>query len=316
MVKRVLEQWQGLKLFFTTEVFEEKDFARPGRILEKFNDHEYELYLTFLSHILPMINKLNIEFQSEKPKIYLLFERITSLYKTILKYFLKHQFVDTANISEINPLNVHQYLASEDIYLGAKTESLLRQYNLEKKYLNAFCTRCLSFYVELCLQIKIRFRNLSKYENFKLLNPQLLLEKPVSLTLLLEQFPNLINNNIEEISSEVREISCLPTDIKNKLKHVDFVEFWFELNSYKNSADETVFKNICLFVFDILSLPHSSASAERIFSQLNLIKSKLRNRLSPETCNSLLMAKTLLGNNSCFQWKPDKSLLNKPITYK
>lgn len=97
---------------------------------------------------------------------------------------------------------------------------------------NAFCTRCLSFYVELCLQIKNRFRNLSKYENFKLINPQLLRDKPVSLTPLIEQFPNLINNNIdEEISSEEREISCLPADIKNKLKQVDFTEFWFELNS-------------------------------------------------------------------------------------
>lgn len=70
VVKRILEQWQGLKLFFTSEAFEEKDFARPNNILEKFNNLEYELYLTFLSHILPIVKKVNIEFQSEKPKIH------------------------------------------------------------------------------------------------------------------------------------------------------------------------------------------------------------------------------------------------------
>ncbi|KAJ8914868.1 hypothetical protein NQ315_014881 [Exocentrus adspersus] len=316
VVKRVLEQWQGLKLFFISEVSEEKDFARPNSILEKLNNYEYELYLNFIAHVLPMVNKLNIEFQSETPKIHLLFERITSLYKTILKYYLKRQYVDNINnILKLNPLNAYEYLPNDNIYLGIKVELLIKKYNLKQENLIQFYNNCLNFYTELCVQIRKRFHNLTIYENFKLLNPSQLLEEPVSFMPLLEQFPHLVNNNMEEIAAEAREISSLSNDVKTKLKELEFTEFWFELYQFKNSAEEVVFKNICLFVYNIFSLPHSSASAERIFSQLNLIKSKVRNRLLPETCNSLLMAKTLLGKNKCFEWQPGKDLVNKPIIY-
>ncbi|VEN59042.1 unnamed protein product [Callosobruchus maculatus] len=68
VVKRILEKWQALKLYFTSEVIEEKDFMRPRQILDKFERPETEIYLSFLCYILPLINKLNLEFQSENRK--------------------------------------------------------------------------------------------------------------------------------------------------------------------------------------------------------------------------------------------------------
>lgn len=107
VVRRILEQCQALKLYFTGEVAEEKDFQRARLILDKFNNPEIELYHTFLYYILPIVNKLNIEFQSEKPKIHLLYETISSLFKTILKNYLKNKYVDSINIFKINPRNVY-----------------------------------------------------------------------------------------------------------------------------------------------------------------------------------------------------------------
>nr|CAI5869730.1 unnamed protein product [Callosobruchus analis] len=316
VVKRILEKWQALKLYFTSEVIEEKDFMRPRQILDKFERPETEIYLSFLCYILPLINKLNLEFQSEKPKIHILFERIMTLYKTILKCFLKNNYVDRAkSINDINPLNVYEYLKNEEIYLGQQAESVLTKYNLRKDDVRDILNNCLKFYVELCLQIRNRFKNLSQYENFQLLNPNTVLERPTSITILIQQFKHFVKDNMEEIASECREISSLPNQIKIKLKELEFSAFWFELSSFKNSADQKVFGNIYQFVFNIMCLPHSSACAERIFSQLNLIKTKQRNRLLPETCNSLLMAKTLLDSNPCFVWAPETALLNEQIIY-
>ncbi|XP_018570645.1 uncharacterized protein LOC108910509 [Anoplophora glabripennis] len=316
VVVRILEQWSALKLFFTHEVAEEKELQKAINILDKFNNVNVELYLTFLSYIIPHINKMNLEFQSEEPKLYLLYNRISTLYKTILKNFMKSDYIDRAkNIQQVNPLNVHEYLSNKDIYLGQKTELLIRKHYLQMQNLTLFYNNCLNFYVELCLQIRERFKNVDQYENFQLLDPNLLLSKPTSLTPLFEQFPHLLNDNVEEVASECRELCNLPDTIKNNLKILDFTEFWFELYSMKNSLDQNIFANVCEFVFNVLSLPHSSASAERIFSQLSLIKTKLRNRLLPETCNSLLMAKGLLGKTPCFEWKPSQSLLRKDIFY-
>ncbi|CAH0397053.1 unnamed protein product [Chilo suppressalis] len=48
------------------------------------------------------------------------------------------------------------------------------------------------------------------------------------------------------------------------------------------------------FVFNILSLPHSSANVERIFTHINLLKTIQRNRLSTESITSLLHSKRLI----------------------
>lgn len=70
-----------------------------------------------------------------------------------------------------------------------------------------------------------------------------------------------------------------------------------------------MYPNVKNFISAVLSLPHSSASAERVFSQVQLIKNEKRNRLINETLNGILGAKSLLANNDCHNWKPSKNLL-------
>jgi hypothetical protein len=49
------------------------------------------------------------------------------------------------------------------------------------------------------------------------------------VTELLIQFPHIVENRIEEISSEYRELCNLPEDLKQKLLKLDFEEFWFNV---------------------------------------------------------------------------------------
>jgi hypothetical protein len=50
-------------------------------------------------------------------------------------------------------------------------------------------------------------------------------------------------------------------------------------------------------VQNICCLSHSSAEIERIFSKVNLIKTKLRNKLVTKTVEGLILAKDLLKVN-------------------
>jgi hypothetical protein len=77
--------------------------------------------------------------------------------------------------------------------------------------------------------------------------------------------------------------------------------------------NDRMFNEICNFVFYSMSLPHSYAAAERIFSKLNLIKTKTRNRLLPNTCNNLMLSKELSHDKKCFTWKPCEKLLKKTV---
>lgn len=78
-----------------------------------------------------------------------------------------------------------------------------------------------------------------------------------------------------------------------------------------NAVNEMMFPTLSKFVMSILALPHSSAAAERVFSQLNLIKTKTRNRLEVQTCDAILHAKEICQSTECFKWKPSDHLVNK-----
>lgn len=90
---------------------------------------------------------------------------------------------------------------------------------------------------------------------------------------------------------------------------LEIEEFWSEIFFLKNALDETLFPLTRDFVSALLSLPHSSAAAERVFSQLFLIKDKKRNRLEVNTLNAIMSCKELLNGVDCSKWNPSKKLL-------
>lgn len=61
----------------------------------------------------------------------------------------------------------------------------------------------------------------------------------------------------------------------------------------------------------LLILPHSSASMERIFSAINLNKTKTRNRLNSETLSGILHTKNLINEHgkNCFNFQVTSNML-------
>ena len=59
----------------------------------------------------------------------------------------------------------------------------------------------------------------------------------------------------------------------------------------------------------LLVLPHSSADAERVFSQLTLIKTKQRNRIGNDLLNSLLTVKCNMCT-TCYNFEPSEAMLD------
>ena len=61
----------------------------------------------------------------------------------------------------------------------------------------------------------------------------------------------------------------------------------------------------------VLSLPHSNAEVERVFSQMSVVKSKLRNWMSLQTLNSILYIRygLKLSGEACYEHElPDNVL--------
>ncbi|KAL4721012.1 hypothetical protein ACJJTC_016783 [Scirpophaga incertulas] len=91
------------------------------------------------------------------------------------------------------------------------------------------------------------------------------------------------------------------------------VEFWAEVIDYKDAAGNNPFSELAAFATKLLSLPHSNADIERVFSQVNLVKSKLRNSLHTTTLNAILYVRFGLKrvNKCCHSYDVPELVLRK-----
>lgn len=82
---------------------------------------------------------------------------------------------------------------------------------------------------------------------------------------------------------------------------------------YKNAAGLNAFPELVDLAITALSLPHSNAEVERVFSVMNIVKSKIRNRMSALTLNSILLIRhqMKLFKKTCHTYELPENVLNK-----
>ena len=97
----MLEQWPALTLYFE-EFAADKSYEciNANNLFGGFTNGRVKPYYLFLSYILQIINKLNVEFQSEQVKIHKLDARISDLYRTILRNFMRKDYLESTELSK------------------------------------------------------------------------------------------------------------------------------------------------------------------------------------------------------------------------
>lgn len=93
------------------------------------------------------------------------------------------------------------------------------------------------------------------------------------------------------------------------LEKTDTHSFWYEVSMYRDSSDTNPFFELSEFALKLLVLPWSNAEVERLFSQMNIIKTKARNKMGTKLLDSILTIKSgLRRRNTCclkYQFPPD-----------
>lgn len=89
---------------------------------------------------------------------------------------------------------------------------------------------------------------------------------------------------------------------------------WLKVRDNTDCNDEKDFYAIGQFALDLLVLPHSSASCERTFSKVNLIKTKTRNKLITSTLNGLMLSSQCVVSNGGDNFDPSKKMLDSMTT--
>ncbi|XP_032690779.1 uncharacterized protein LOC116853718 isoform X2 [Odontomachus brunneus] len=284
-VERLLDNWEVLKHYFNLESFEHKNNS-AHLISNSLNNKIIKAYMLFLKYSLTFFNSFNALHQSRQILIYKIAENCEQLMKQIGKNFLICNVLN--NISD-NILNPENFLPVNCINVGSDCESFLLaecpDFYIEIK------SNCLQFYITAMQEMLHRFPyNDEILRELKFLDPEIALHEENRVL-----FPNLTNVakrfGISDITTLCNEWQILPSqfDDANKivLANFEILEMWNTIFEKKNCNNEPFFPNLEKLVHGVLSLPHSNAEAERIFSIVTDVKNKKRNSISITSLDSI-----------------------------
>lgn len=312
VVSRILEQYRPLQLYFTDAVAK-NDILATENILTKLNDPTVKLFLEFLDFILPFFNNLNKNMQSESPRVHVMYRNVCNVLKSIFDCFIKRNYLLNTPIENINFKDPGNYVPIEEIYFGGNVGKTISESRLSPEQLHFFRVRCLDFYVEACSQIVQRFPlNNNPLKLLEFLDPEVVKSGSISsLSPVAVKFSNCLERpNIQALDNEWR---LLRNTEEVKSLSSDICTFWQEVKKLQQGDEMPMFPTLTDFVFKILCLPHSSATVERVFSAVNLMKTKVRNKLNSDTISALLHTKRLISDsekNNCFEFLIHKRLIN------
>lgn len=93
---------------------------------------------------------------------------------------------------------------------------------------------------------------------------------------------------------------------------IDSTKFWIHVRNIKNSKGENPYKKLAEFALRAFSFSISNAVVERVFSIMNVVRSKVRNRLSFAMLESILRIRLHLKvlNKCCDSYNPSEKILS------
>lgn len=269
----------------------------------------FKAFLIFLRNELKNVTQLNLLFQSDNVEPTKLFEDLFLLYKNLLRRLVVPSQLEKLVDSELVEFNFQEHLMhTASMYFGFDFQNISQE--LEEKDLLDVRERCKSFLSCLAEQIQKRLPdNLSMLKTVADLHPKIATSqvKP-DLKLILNHIHRThIYGNKNDIESEWHQLSN-----KTWTNTSTSADFYYEVYNDSDAAGCKRFENVAKFGLAFVTVPISNASVERAFSIYNIVKNKLRNRLSIEMLQSMMMIRfTLIRNGgSCTTFNPSSKMLS------
>lgn len=279
-VSRIYTQWLELKTHFSIAKVHER--CHTAELLHSMYANEMNYtYISFLYPILIEINRVNKMFESKDIDHTKLCEELTNLIDMLVS-----KVTLPTNKVDIFSQNIRDFL-DKNCYLGYRFEKEIhemREKGLPRDDEEMIRHRCITFIVSLVEEIKNRLpENLTLMKKISRISVEHTLNhNKQPLTDIMVQF----NKNAEDIArvdDQWHQIHLLKWNETKNTK-----SFWNEVLNFKDAQGESRFEELATFALTLLILPHSNADVERLFSSMNVIKNKQRNRMSLKLLTAIL----------------------------
>jgi hypothetical protein len=229
------------------------------------------------------------------------------LINQFLQNFIKPQILETAdtNVFLIHPDN---YVSLDEIFVGYECKNYIHS-NLDATDQKSVMLKILDFYITLAKEMITRLPVSGIYHEFEFLCPEIVFDKNRKK---LSELPELCAKykKFLDVNAALNEWRILPfafdCDAVSVIAKLPLDEMWMKISQYKDFTGCFKFRNISKLASIVLTLPHSNAEAERLFSVVNDIKTKKRNRLGDNTLNAMCSIRSSFTslNIDCTKFKP------------
>ncbi|KAL0152560.1 hypothetical protein M9458_008748, partial [Cirrhinus mrigala] len=294
-VSRILDQWEELRLHFS--VTKSSEHCYMAEVLySMYSDPQNILYLTFLKSVLGEVQLAIKAFEGEQVDPLKLLESLVSLIKSVSSRVL-------------NPLAKTDVLKgpidgdiSPKPYLGYLFESKAAELHLVPEHEINVRKRCVAFTISLTNELRVRLPdNIEALQYMSVFNVEETLKHNKSPGEI-GKIAKLLGYSPADIDKIVQQWRAIHLSKWNETKNT--MSFWSEIMKFRDAADINPFQELAMAAVSVLSLPHSNA-------EMSVVKSKLRNRMSLQTLNSILYIRygLKLSGEACYEHQlPDNVL--------
>lgn len=317
-VKRILEQYTALQLYFSSLALEDPTHTNDS-ILRSLNNKFTEAYLAFMDFALGRFVSFNLLFQSEMPLLHQLKDEVERLVLSLCGDFMSMSYVRSTKAFDIDPNDVENHVPLHQVYVGILATDTIHNIEVDDvdhgrshQDIQLFHTHCRDFLIEAVKQIQDRFRDCQKLDQLSCLSPSMAYNMKIpSLNPIYKEMPHLERfAELQKADQEWREHALGPNLSEEKTSE----EYWQVVFKEKDAAGKLRYPNLVRVIKVLLSLPFSNAAVERVFSQLKLIKSDHRAALKQESLLALLTTKLVLlksqGKQQAAKLEPPKEMLS------
>lgn len=287
--------------------------SREERLFLFLSSDLNKAFAQFLLHTLPLFEEPNVTLQSNSPKIHVLRKILCETLKNILARFVVPTAVKSVSLLNVKYHQMVNQKIDSDLVIGQCATKIVETlspsdkvvfYSSVRKYFTTVCDYMLhKFPLNNEILIKSEVADVDNFEKASFSDVKYFVEKFPALIKIFgyDNFDSLVDILQTQFCS--LQLEDLPDDIKNE-KRIDVK--WGRINRYTNKKYEV----LCKVMLSILTIPHSNAECERIFSFVTKTHTKFRSSLSNETIENLLIIKSQM-KTPCFQQNFDASFLRR-----
>ena len=297
---------------------DEEDFKNflPGKLSAMysfFNFQPTKMYCTFIQSAIPMFEVVNKVLQKEAPLVHRLHSIVQDQLKRLMIRFVKPDLLTSdANLADVEFIDRTNQVSNEELMIGAAARKLAKKLN--SKQLEVFFGDVRSFFEQSTLYITKNMKvkdellinasvaDISLRASRKLSQPQYFLDR----------FPILSAGADADDIEEEFLLYKVDSDINSDVISLNRAEdAWYAVAKLCDGNGSTKYKHLPNVMLGLLSIFHSNAECERLFSLVTKNKTKFRPNLCVKTLDALTThkQKMFVMEKPCYQCTPSDKLV-------